>query len=283
MTKYYERRALLPSIHALSLHPMLPECDSALFSARTGYNDSEPQQLPTPTFNQSPSLSPLNFIAELDNTESRDSPASHAAEITREREPKTSKLSVALKAMNTLKNAGITITQLLDLVLADNNFLEYRHKLFTPQNGQLLKKVLVSILEDEKASSMMDSWMKTNSMKIVCEEIHREMEAAKPHLRMNTNEVNPEFISSWDIRSIMEPVVQKITPTLSAVLDAATESKYSRLRKKTRKSRNRIIVPPIFFIILHNAHLFSRVAIFSIPNVISCAHFPPAKFKSDLA
>lgn len=52
-------------------------------------------------------------------------------------------------------------------------------------------------------------------------------------------DVTPEFISTWDINSIMEPIAEKETPAWSKILNAATESKDSKAKVKTARSRNR--------------------------------------------
>ncbi|KAH9047964.1 hypothetical protein EDB83DRAFT_2523030 [Lactarius deliciosus] len=62
------------------------------------------------------------------------------------------------------------------------------------------------------------------------------MEAAKPHLRMYTANISPEFIENWDIHQIMGPVT---TPTLRSVLEAAVESKVSLAKSKSAKLKNR--------------------------------------------
>ena len=80
------------------------------------------------------------------------------------------------------------------------------------------------------------------AINLISEEIHHEMGNAKPCLRMDTKDVNAEFANSWDIDQIMGPVVMKITPTLSAILDAATESKEAKQKPKTAKLRNRQMV-----------------------------------------
>jgi serine/threonine-protein kinase RIO1 len=73
---------------------------------------------------------------------------------------------------------------------------------------------------------------------LVSEQVHCEMEDAKPSLRMDIKEVTTEFAHSWHIDKIIGPVVEK-TPTWSAILDAATESKEAKNKTKTTKSRNR--------------------------------------------
>ncbi|KAF9486497.1 hypothetical protein BDN70DRAFT_794191 [Pholiota conissans] len=67
--------------------------------------------------------------------------------------------------------------------------------------------------------------MAPHAIDFVCESVHEEMEAAKPYLSMTTAQTSPEFIESWDINAIMDPIARDITPMWTAVLNAATESK----------------------------------------------------------
>jgi len=64
------------------------------------------------------------------------------------------------------------------------------------------------------------------------------MEAAKPYLRINTTEVSPAFIEQWDIHKIMEPLAYNITPTLTSIINSTGESKVSRAKSKSAKSKN---------------------------------------------
>jgi hypothetical protein len=99
--------------------------------------------------------------------------------------------------------------------------------------------MLTKILTDKKGRELTRNWMLPYAIDLVSEEVHCEMEDAKPSLRMDTKDVTTEFAHSWDINQIMGHVVKKITPTWSAILDAATESKESKNKTKTAKSRNR--------------------------------------------
>jgi hypothetical protein len=57
--------------------------------------------------------------------------------------------------------------------------------------------------------------MSPHALHLICKKIHKEMEEAKPSLRMNMGDVTPEFIEQWDIEKIMGPVACNTTPTLS--------------------------------------------------------------------
>lgn len=109
-----------------------------------------------------------------------------------------------------------------------------RKALFRETNEENLNRLFNLMLEDENGSHIIKKWMKPHAVDLVCDLVHDEMDQAKPSgLYMTTNNTTPEFIESWDINDIMDPVANVVTPTRSAVLDAATETK-SATRKSNR-------------------------------------------------
>lgn len=160
--------------------------------------------------------------------------------IPRFREPKTARLDAALNALKFLSKKKISVTELIGLILdGEGDFFGYRNAIFAENNREPLKDVLTRILTDKKGRELMCDWMLPYAVDLISEEVHCEMEDAKPSLRMDTKEVTTEFVHSWHIDQIMGPVVEKITPTWSAILNAATESKEAKNKTKTAKSRNR--------------------------------------------
>jgi hypothetical protein len=156
------------------------------------------------------------------------------------REPKTAKLDAALKALNFLSKKKISVTELTGFILdGEGDFLGYRNTLFAENNREPLKDVLSRILANKKGWELTRNWMLPYAVDLVSEEVHREMEDAKPSLRMDVKEVTTEFAHSWHIDQIMGLVVEKITPVWSTILNAATESKEAKNKTKTTKSRNR--------------------------------------------
>lgn len=160
--------------------------------------------------------------------------------IPRLREPKTARLDAALKALKYLSKNKISVTELTGLILdGEGDFLGYRNTLFAENNREPLKDVLTRVFADKKGWELTRDWMLPYAVDLVSEEVHCEMENSKPSLRMDTKEVTTEFAHSWHIDQIMGPVVEKMTPTWSAILDAATESKEAKNKTKSTRSRNR--------------------------------------------
>ncbi|KAH8990030.1 hypothetical protein EDB86DRAFT_3193773 [Lactarius hatsudake] len=136
------------------------------------------------------------------------------------------------------------------MAIIDGNgeFEGFRNALFSPKNRASLISLLDRLIQDDKGKAIVEKWMSPHALRLVHEKVHTEMEAAKPHLRMNTTDVSPEFIEHWDIHQIMEPLA---TPTLRSILEAAGESKVSIAKPKSAKLKNRLTA---FLIIMAQIH-----------------------------
>lgn len=160
--------------------------------------------------------------------------------IGRQRASKTSKHSAIVKALKILQAASVTPTEFLtQLALGDHpDLYSYRQKIFSNQNKPMLQALLNVVLNDEKGAVTMEDWMEPHALDLVCKNIHHEMDAAKPLLKMSVGEITPEFLSKWDINTVMGPA-EHATPTLTRCIEAATESRKSQDGTKGSKSRNR--------------------------------------------
>lgn len=187
-----------------------------------------------------------------------------------------------MNALETLSAHHITLTDLLTSIISgDPEFITYRYALFSEKNRLHLQNLFSLILKDEKGSHIVQEWMKPYAIQQVCDTIHEEMDAAKPHLQMNIKDITPDFISNWDVNKILEPIGRNITPTFCMILDAATETKASKAKQKSPKSRNRITVsPPIQFELFSTLINQSRkgetnyMCTMSLPALICLLHDP---------
>ena len=202
-----------------------------------------------------PSLSPLNLTFSLPQRRPSASEATHSSieppkieqdslsEVSSRvklRKPKDSKSNHALKALRQLQAAKITASDLLTYVIkGEDGFKDYQSAFFSPSNRGSLLNLLDNISTHAKGSPIFEDWVGPRTLEIICNKVHKEVEAAKPDLKMSTKDVTPEFIENWDINILMDPITEKITPTFTAVVVAATESKESALKPKGPRSRNR--------------------------------------------
>ncbi|KAH9017399.1 hypothetical protein EDB84DRAFT_1276558 [Lactarius hengduanensis] len=157
--------------------------------------------------------------------------------VARQRRPKSRRKASLLTILRDLQRLKLTAIDLLMAIIDGNGDFEgFRNALFSPTNRELLIGLLDRLIQDDKGRPIFEEWVFPHALRLVCKEVHVEMEAAKPHLRMYTSDVSPEFIENWDIHQIMGPLR---TPVLRSVLEAAGESKVSLAKPKSAKSKNR--------------------------------------------
>ncbi|KAH9021890.1 hypothetical protein EDB85DRAFT_2094378 [Lactarius pseudohatsudake] len=157
--------------------------------------------------------------------------------VARQRRPKSRRKASLLTILRDLQRLKLTAIDLLMAIIDGNGDFEgFRNALFSPTNRESLIGLLDRLIQDDKGRPIFEEWVFPHALRLVCKEVHVEMEAAKPHLRMYTSDVSPEFIENWDIHQIMGPLR---TPVLRSVLEAAGESKVSLAKPKSAKSKNR--------------------------------------------
>ncbi|KAF8873122.1 hypothetical protein BD779DRAFT_1452195, partial [Infundibulicybe gibba] len=84
---------------------------------------------------------------------------------------------------------------------------------------------------NKKGACIIENWMKPLAVDMVCNIIHEEMDLAKPHLRMTTQDITPDYIATWDINEIMGPVATMVTPVWTRVLDCASETRQTKAQQ----------------------------------------------------
>ena len=169
-----------------------------------------------------------------------------------QRQKKGSRKASLLALLRDMQRLKFTLIEVFTLVIdGEDGFHGFRNALFSPKNRAAFIGLLDRLFQDDKGQPIVSEWMFPHALRMVCERIHGEMEAAKPHLRMNTGDVSPEFIERWDIHRIMGPVASDTTPTLKTVLEAAGESKISLAKPKSAKSKNRFTALLIIMAQIH--------------------------------
>ena len=152
-----------------------------------------------------PYLSPLQ---DLDvNMDSLHKPIEFA--IPRSRASRLSKVEVITNVLETLKKAKLTPLDFLLHLLDQSHFSSYHAPFY---NSDKFKDLLRLFWESERGSFVMKDWLRPHAVHLVCDQIHSEMECAKPYLRMSSKDVTLDFLSNWDINSLMDPISQNITP-----------------------------------------------------------------------
>ncbi|KAH9021719.1 hypothetical protein EDB85DRAFT_2152195 [Lactarius pseudohatsudake] len=115
--------------------------------------------------------------------------------IPHQRRPKSGRRASLLTILRNLQELKFTAVDLLMAIVDGNGDFEgFRNALFSPKNCASLVELLERLIQDNKGKPIVDKWMSSHALRLVCEKVHVEMEAAKPHLWMHTTEVSPEFI-----------------------------------------------------------------------------------------
>ena len=172
------------------------------------------------------------------------------------RKPRMSRMTSLLSILRRLQQIKFTAIDLLSCIVdGQGEFEGFRNALFSPKNRDALVRLLDKLYQDTKGHPILSDWMLPHSVTLVQEKIHTEMEAAKPSLRMHMSEVTPAFIESWDIHRIMEPVTLDVTPILTSIIESAGESKASRIKSKSTKSKNRATVGTKLYFRLYDNQL----------------------------
>jgi hypothetical protein len=149
--------------------------------------------------------------------------------------PCLSKVETIANVLDTLKKAKITPTNFLLHILDESCFTSYHTPFY---NSEKFRELLNLFWKSEHRSLVMKDWLQPNTICLVCELVHSEMEYAKPYLHMSSNKVTLDFLSDWDINQLMDLISQNVMPVWSEILDAATEHQESKVHKKGSGSCN---------------------------------------------
>ena len=138
----------------------------------------------------------------------------------RKRKPRVPRVDTVKSVLKRLHDAHISLMDLLFMILSGDDFGWYRLQFLS--DSRRINDLLNLLWNNKKSRPFFGDWFKDHGIDHICNLIAREMEAAKPMLKMDLKDVSPEFLEHWDLNSIMDPVVS-VTPTWSKVLQAATE------------------------------------------------------------
>jgi hypothetical protein len=70
-----------------------------------------------------------------------------------------------------------------------------------------ISELLDTLWNAEKFSKTFETWIESTGATYVCKMVNKEMELAKPSVRMNLKDVSPAYLQTWDVNKIiMEPM-----------------------------------------------------------------------------
>ena len=175
----------------------------------------------SPLFIPGPDLqSFLSFTHSQDVTSN--SLRSSESNVPRHRKPRVFKVNTILASLQGLRDARISVMDLVFAILDGESSNFYSYRLAFLSDNKRIQDLLDIIWMDKKSKPAFESWFKDDGVQYVCKLVSKEMESAKPMLKMNISDVTPQYIEKWDINEIMNPVAA-VTPTWTKILYAASE------------------------------------------------------------
>ena len=154
--------------------------------------------------------------------------------VPRLRKERASKVGTMSAALNDLRKARISVTDLLLAILSGEFSEFYSHRLAFLSDSGRIRELLDIIWAEKKSRPTIENWVQDVGLDHICNLVSNEMESAKPLLQMKLKAVSPEYVEQWDVAAIMNPVAM-ITPTWTKILYAASEPQ----RRETEDARNR--------------------------------------------
>ena len=154
--------------------------------------------------------------------------------VPRLRKERASKVGTMSAALNVLRKARISVTDLLLAILSGEFSEFYSHRLAFLSDSGRIRELLNTIWAEKKSRPTIENWVQDVGLDHICNLVSNEMESAKPLLQMKLKAVSPEYIEQWDVAAIMDPVAM-ITPTWTKILYAASEPQ----RRETEDAQNR--------------------------------------------
>ena len=97
----------------------------------------------------------------------------------------------------------ISLMDLLFMILSGDDFGWYRLQFLS--DSHQINDLLNFLWNEEKTKPFFGDWFKDYGIDHICKLV-REMEAAKPMLKMDLKDVSPEILEHWDLNAIMDPV-----------------------------------------------------------------------------
>ncbi|KAH7874457.1 uncharacterized protein C8R40DRAFT_1252614, partial [Lentinula edodes] len=149
---------------------------------------------------------------------------------TRQRRPKRSMVDKVKLVLHSLRDAHLSPTEFISN-LYNSKYQEfdfYKQKLFEDGNHKHLHQLLDSLWADPRGQNILKSWMHTPAIEYSAACVSREFEAVKPHLQMYSQSVSANYMQSWSLERIVEPLLMTHLPVWSHILRSASETKESQ-------------------------------------------------------
>jgi hypothetical protein len=97
-----------------------------------------------------------------------------------------------------------------------------------------LEQVLDHMFANARGHSRLLNWFHPHAVTYVCETVSAEMDAMKEDLWGMLDSVTPEFLSTWDLDSMMRDTVVPKVPVLQSILCHAAQTDHAVAKNKIK-------------------------------------------------
>ena len=117
------------------------------------------------------------------------------------RETKPSKLEIVKKVLRELQDAGISLTEMLTMILDSTNpdLMNWRNKFYEGGNHKCLFSIFDKVKDHKKTSDAFEQWMSVPVLEIVSCKVYDKVVAVKLELYMETSDLTMEWMDSWSL------------------------------------------------------------------------------------
>lgn len=172
----------------------------------------------------SASFSALPKICTPDNWSPLASPATRltadkslpSPKAQRRRKARAPRVDTVKSVLKHLHDAHVSLMDLLFMILSGNDFGWYRLQFLL--DSCRINDLLNLLWNNKKSKPFFRDWFKDHGIDHICSLVDREMEAAKPMLKMDLKDVSSDFLEHWDLNSIMDPVMSVTQPGLKSFM-----------------------------------------------------------------
>ncbi|SJL04213.1 uncharacterized protein ARMOST_07574 [Armillaria ostoyae] len=122
-----------------------------------------------------------------------------------------------------LSSISLNPVNFLKTLVTDEEFFSYQQGLYRV-NSQLIPELLDALWDHDQIRLHMEAWMESKALDLVADKVYDEFEGAKSRFLMYSNQVTPEFATTWVFDEEMKKARIHM-PKWNRILKAATESK----------------------------------------------------------
>ncbi|KAF6742764.1 hypothetical protein DFP72DRAFT_1178895 [Ephemerocybe angulata] len=138
-------------------------------------------------------LANMNIISQ--STPAPSQAPSRSPSVSRSQKP--SKLSVVESVVDILKEAGLTTSQMLLLILEtpdaeSKKLTNFRNKFYDARNHSNIFSLFGKVKEHAATASAFEQWMAPSAVEYVSRTVFKEVETARPLLHLETADITPD-------------------------------------------------------------------------------------------